>query len=177
MFRVADSYYGVLLAKKEVEVAEQAMKTAQAILDRSKNRVESGVVVESDALSAQVRVAARKQELIRAQNNLSMARAQLSTAMGLSTQNDFEPSDALAEKTLPATSLEELRSKPIEIAAGFETNSLGRSGAAAERVDREIVLRTARECVCELGGGQSDAVRGRRRKQLDGGNRSAVRSV
>ena len=66
VFRVVDSYYGILLAKKRLEVAEQAIKTAQAILDRSKDRFESGVVVESDFLSAQVRMAARKQELIRA---------------------------------------------------------------------------------------------------------------
>ena len=53
--------------KKQLEVAEQSMKTAQAILDRSKNRFDSGVAVESDLLSAQVRLATRKQELIRAQ--------------------------------------------------------------------------------------------------------------
>ena len=34
IFHVVDSYYAVLLAKKQLEVAEQAMKTAQAILDR-----------------------------------------------------------------------------------------------------------------------------------------------
>ncbi len=115
VFRVADSYYAVLLAGKQIEVAEQAMKTAQAILERSKNRVESGVVVESDSLSAQVRVASRKQELIRAQNNLAMARAQLSAAMGLSTQSDFEPSDALAERALPTAPLEELEKQAIEM--------------------------------------------------------------
>ena len=38
VFRVTDSYYAVLLAKKQLEVAEQAMQTAQAILERSKNR-------------------------------------------------------------------------------------------------------------------------------------------
>ena len=115
VFRVADSYYGVLMAGKQIEVAEQAMKTAQAILERSKNRVESGVVVQSDSLSAQVRVASRKQELIRAQNNLAMARAQLSAAMGLSTQSDFEPSDQLAERALPTATLEELEKQAIEM--------------------------------------------------------------
>ena len=114
VFRVADSYYAVLLAKKQLEVAEQAMKTAEAILERSKNRVESGVVVESDSLSAQVRLATRKQELIRAQNNVAMGRARLSAAMGLSTQGDFEPSDVLAERNLPATPLEELEKQAIE---------------------------------------------------------------
>ncbi len=114
VLRVTNSYYAVLLAKKQLDVAGHALQTAQAILDRSKNRVESGVVVESDSLSAQVRLAMRKQELIRAQNNLALARAQLSAAMGLSTQNDFEPSDELTERTLPATPLEVLEKQAVE---------------------------------------------------------------
>ncbi len=114
VYRVADSYYAVLLAKKQLEVAEQSIKTAEAILERSKNRVESGVVVESDSLSAQVRLGTRKQELIRAQNNLALARAQLGAAMGLSTQSDFEPADELTERNLPATPLEELEKQAIE---------------------------------------------------------------
>ena len=113
VFRVADSYYAVLLAKKELEVAEQSMKTAEAILERSNNRVESGVVVKSDSLSAQVRVAGRKQELIRAQNNLSMARAQLGISMGLATQTDFEPSEVLSERMLPSIALDELEARAI----------------------------------------------------------------
>jgi outer membrane protein len=115
VFRVADSYYAILLVRKQLEVAEQAMKTAEAILERSKNRVESGVAAESDSLSARVRLAARKQELVRAKNNVAMAQAQLSTAMGLSTQGEFEPTDALAERSLPATPLEELEKQAIEM--------------------------------------------------------------
>ena len=115
IFRVVDSYYGVLLAKKQLEVAGQSMKTAQAILDRSKDRFESGVVVESDLLSAQVRLATRKQELILAQNDLALARAQLSTSIGMSTENDFDPAEALAERDLPATTLEEAEKKAVEL--------------------------------------------------------------
>ena len=115
IFRVVDAYYGVLLAKKQQEVAEQSMKTAQAILDRSKDRFESGVVVESDLLSAQVRLATRKQELIRAQNNLALARAQLSTSMGVSAENEFDPAEALAERNLPAATLEEAEKKAMEM--------------------------------------------------------------
>lgn len=114
VFRVVDSYYGVLLAKKQLELGEQALKTAQAILDQSKNRFESGVAVQSDPLSAQVRLAARQQELIRAQNNLSLARAQLSTALGLPAETEFDPIEALAEKNLPALSLEEAEKKAME---------------------------------------------------------------
>jgi outer membrane protein TolC len=115
IFRVVDSYYGALLAKKQLEVAEQSMKTAQAILDQSKDRFDSGVVVESDLLSAKVRLAARKQELIRAQNTLALARVQLSTSMGLSTENEFDPAEALAERNLPAMAIEDVEKKAVEM--------------------------------------------------------------
>jgi len=64
VFGVVSAYDGVLLAKKELKVAEQATKTLQATPQRSKTRVESGVAVQSDLLNARVRLAARKQELI-----------------------------------------------------------------------------------------------------------------
>ena len=115
VFRVVDFYYAVLLARKQLDVAEQGMKTAQAILGRSKDRFESGVVVESDYLSAKVRIAVRKQELIRAQNNLALSKAQLSTAMGISSENEFDPSDILAERNLSVTSLEQLEKQAIEM--------------------------------------------------------------
>jgi outer membrane protein TolC len=114
IFRVVDFYYTVLLARKQLEVAEQSMKTAQAILDRSKDRVESGVVVESDYLSAQVRLATRKQELIRAPNNVALARAQLSTSMGISAETEFDPVEALEERDLPAVTLEELEKQAVD---------------------------------------------------------------
>ncbi len=114
IFRVVDSYYGVLLARKQLEVAEQSMKTAQADLDRSKDRFKSGVVVESDYLSAQVRLATRRQEFIRAQNDMAMAQAQLNTSMGMSSETEFDPVEILAEKNLPATSLDDLEKQAVD---------------------------------------------------------------
>lgn len=114
VFGVVNAYDAVLLAKKELEVAEQATKTAQAIFDRSKARVESGVAVESDLLNAQVRLAARKQELIHAQNNVSLARAELARAMGISSDKEIQPAEALAERALPEKSLDELEKQALE---------------------------------------------------------------
>ena len=90
LFRVVQSYYGVLLATKQLEVAEQAEKTAKSIMDRSQVRFDAGLVVESDLLSAKVRMASREQELIRARNNLELARAQLNTAMGVPVDAQYE---------------------------------------------------------------------------------------
>jgi len=113
VFRVVDSYYGVLLATKQLEVAEQAVKTSQSILDRSQARFDSGLVVESDLLTAKVRMAARQQELIRARNNVHLAEAQLSTAMGMPVDSSFQPAEALAEPTLPVPALQEVERQAL----------------------------------------------------------------
>ena len=107
LFRVVQSYYGVLLAKKQLEVAEQSEKTAKSIMDRSQVRYDAGLVVESDLLSAKVRLASREQDLIRARNNLELARTQLNTAMGVAVETPYEPSDPLAEKNLTVVSVQE----------------------------------------------------------------------
>lgn len=108
IFRVVQAYLGLLLAQKQQDVAEQSVKTAQAILDRSKARYESGVVVQSDLLSAQVRLAGRQEELIRARNNLAFAAAQLDTAMGVPADQQFQLSQALSQSTLPQAALDDL---------------------------------------------------------------------
>lgn len=100
VFRVIDAYYNVLLAAKQLDVAEQSLMNAQAILESTKARYESGVALESDYLSAQVRASSRQQELIRAQNNLALAKVQLNVALGLSSDAAYQPVEALAEKAL-----------------------------------------------------------------------------
>lgn len=113
LFRVVQSYYGVLLATKQLEVAEQAEKTAKSIVDRGQARYDTGLVVESDLLNAKVRLATREQELIRARNNLELARAQLNTAMGVSLDMAYAPADPLAEQNPPVSSLAELEQRAL----------------------------------------------------------------
>lgn len=108
LFRVVQSYYGVLLAAKHLEVAEQAEETAKSIIERSQVRYDAGLVVESDLLSAKVRLASREQELIRARNNLELARAQLDTAMGVPPDTQYQLAGPLAESKLAAAPLPEL---------------------------------------------------------------------
>jgi len=113
VFRVVSSYYDVLLAVKELEVAEQSTKTAQSILDRSQARFDSGLSVESDLLTAKVRMAARQQEVIRARNTVEVARAQLNTTMGMPLDSPFQTTEALAERTLPAPALREVEKQAL----------------------------------------------------------------
>ena len=113
MFRVVQAYDSVLLANKQVEVAEQSEKTAKSILDRSQVRYDSGLVVESDLLTSKVRLASREQELIRAKNNLELARAQLNTAMGIPVDTVYQLADPLADKSLAVPSLADVEQKAL----------------------------------------------------------------
>jgi outer membrane protein len=113
VFHVVQAYYGALLASKQVEVAADAEKTAKSIMDRSQARFDSGVVVESDLLSAKVRLAGREQELIRARNNLAVALAQLSTAMGVPADSAYRPIEPAADRELPVPTLTEMEQKAL----------------------------------------------------------------
>jgi outer membrane protein len=113
VFQVTRSYYEALLDAKQLEVAEQSVKTAQAIVERSQGRFESGLVVESDLLTAKVRLASRQQELIRARNNQALALAQLNAAMGLPIESLFDLTQPFSEPKLPPLVLHDLESLAI----------------------------------------------------------------
>jgi outer membrane protein TolC len=114
VFRVVDAYYVLLLARKQQDVAEQSLTTARSLLERSCARFESGLSVEADLLSAQVRLASRQQELIRARNGVALAAAQLDVAVGWSLESAAEPAELLAEPNLPTPSLAEMEKQAIE---------------------------------------------------------------
>jgi outer membrane protein TolC len=101
VFRVISAYYQVVLARKQVDVAEQSVRTAQAITDRSQSRFDAGLVVQSDLLTAKVRLAARQQESIQARNDLELAHAQLNLAMGIPADSSLQPAEDLTEHALP----------------------------------------------------------------------------
>lgn len=98
IFHAVKAYYGLLLAQKQLDVAQQSMTTATSVLEQAKNRYDSGLVVESDFLSAQVNAASREQELIRSRNGVSLAQRELGVALGLTAPAAFQPAEALNEQ-------------------------------------------------------------------------------
>ncbi|MDT8071050.1 MAG: TolC family protein [Terriglobia bacterium] len=114
IYRVLDSYYGVLLAQKQVELAEQTLKTAQALVDASSSRVQAGTSVEADLLSAKFNLASRQQDLIRARSNAKLSRTRLETALGTRLAPGQLPSEPLQDRTFPETaSVDEIESRAL----------------------------------------------------------------
>jgi len=98
IYSVISAYESVLIAEREVEVANHSVETAQALYNLSRNRVNAGLTVESDALSAQVNLAARQQELIQAQGAVRSAWAALEAAVGSELPSRPEALEPLAER-------------------------------------------------------------------------------
>lgn len=104
---VVAAYQSVLYAERRIAIAQHELETAEALLSSVNDHVTAGLAVESDRMSAEVNVAARKQELIAAQGESEMAWAQLRLAMGAPdlkesalqpiTPHDF-PEGTLAEE-------------------------------------------------------------------------------
>ncbi len=125
VFQVVQAYYGVLLAQKQLEVAQDGVKTAEATEASSRARVESGLAVQSDLLSAQVATASRKQELIQAQNGLALAQTQLALALGMASDTEYEPQQNLQDHSLTTAKVQELETQALEKRPDLKRLDLG----------------------------------------------------
>lgn len=99
--QVVTAYYGVLVADERVAVARDAVATAEADAKATRDRFDQGLIVESDALSADVQLAALRQRVIAAEGELAIARAALATLL------QRPPNETIAiAGTLPATAID-----------------------------------------------------------------------
>ncbi|MEF8824319.1 MAG: TolC family protein, partial [Desulfohalobiaceae bacterium] len=83
LFRVASSYYEVLLGRRSIQIAQSALERARTQLDRARSRREVGVATQTDVLRAEVQVAQTEEQLERARNQYDVAREDLALEMGV----------------------------------------------------------------------------------------------
>lgn len=76
-------YYAVSLAHERIAAAQDHLKSAESRRDQSKERVDTGVSVESDLLSAEVFLSKAHQQLIDAENQAKLAAAALNEIIGI----------------------------------------------------------------------------------------------
>ncbi len=90
VFNVKQAFYGYLLAKKFVEVAEEAVALAEKHFANVKNLYEVGMASKFDLLRSEVQVANLRPQLIRARNSLNVAELSLKTLLGLELTQPVE---------------------------------------------------------------------------------------
>jgi len=97
---VLQTYFGVVLAERSLDVARESVASAKADISRAESIYESGRSTLSDVLALRVHLAAVSEQQIRASNDVAVARAALNDALGVSLDRAFElttPLDARAD--------------------------------------------------------------------------------
>ncbi len=111
---VVVSYVGVLLAQEELKVVNETLKTAKAHHNMVRSRFRSGLVVKSDLLRAEVRIAELEQERLQAESQVEVARAALNAAMGVNIDRSYHLVTTLERETEPPGSLGTWISRSLE---------------------------------------------------------------
>jgi len=110
ILNVLRAYFGVTLAEKNLEVARQSVESARADLERAESIYQSGRSTQADVLALRVHLAAMQEQQIRASNDLTVARAALNDALGVSLDRRFELTTPLESSVgAPEGTLEEYR--------------------------------------------------------------------
>ncbi len=112
-FEVISAYYGAVLAADRLRVSEEAVRSAEADVKRTRDLYESGLVVESDLLAAETLLAEFEQQRIEAEREQAVATATLNTLLGLQLESRPVLTGKLLERTFPQQSQQEAQTLAI----------------------------------------------------------------
>lgn len=140
-------FYGVVLAEQKRTVANEAVAAAEADAQAIRDRVDQGLLVESDHLGAEVQLASFRQRAIDAEGELAIARATLATLLG---REDVVIDGAIPERPTDSIPLDDALSSALarrgDIALASETErtaALQMQTARASRLPRADAFASA----------------------------------
>ena len=102
VYNVKKAFYSVLLARKFVDVSEEAVGLAEKHLKNVRAMFDAGMSSKFDHLRAEVQSANLKPQLIRARNGLTAAELGLKTLLGLDLKRAVEVKGELAYRDAAA---------------------------------------------------------------------------
>jgi len=90
VFNTKQAFFGILLAEHFVEVAQGSVKDAEDFYENVKIQYEVGMASQFDLLRSEVRLANLQPQLIKAKNNLEIAKLNLKTILGLDLSSEID---------------------------------------------------------------------------------------
>jgi outer membrane protein TolC len=124
---VVRAYHGAVLAAESARVAGEALRSAEADLNRAQAVREAGMSTNADVLSIRVHLAAVREEQIRRKADLAVAQAALNEALGLPLTEPHDLSTPLTAAAFDQHSLEQ-----YETAAGVSRPELHQARMASD---------------------------------------------
>lgn len=133
--QVARSYYAAQLGAEQLRVTAQALRSAEADLERAENRRSAGMATDADVLSIRVHLAKVREEQIQRTADLDVARAALNDAMGLPLGMAHDLTTSLLELPIPQNTLDSLEQAAIAERPEIRQAQLARDIATTRQAD------------------------------------------
>jgi len=156
-------YYDALLSEEQLKAATQAVRSAQADLDRAQTIRAAGMSTDADVLSIRVHLAGVEEQRIRRAADVDVAGAALNDALGLPLDTAHTLTSMLTPLKLPAQTLADqeksaLSERPEARELGFATSLAANDAAAARgnllpKVDLHGAFEADRQHFYDRGGG------------------------
>ena len=129
--RVASTYYGVLLASELGGVADAAVRSAEADLQRAESVRDAGMSTDADVLAIRVHLAAMREEQIRLRADIQVAEAALNETMAEPLYRRFNLTTPLTATMAPAdATINRPEIRQAELAAQLAENQIQTARAA-----------------------------------------------
>ena len=135
-FEVVGDYFGVLVAQAALDVANGAIRMAEADIKRARDRLDAGLAVESDLLAAQVQLAEFKQQRIHAEGDAATALTVLNVSMGSPSTERHMLTAQLLKKSFSVPGPDELVAR-----AWLHRSDYQQAESGIELADRRIIER------------------------------------
>ncbi len=97
--RVVEAYYGAMLQRQGISVADEGVRRAENHLGLAKTRYEAGTVARLDVLRAEVELANQRARLIRARSSADIAMQALRAVLSLDTKTPLALTGSLDQQT------------------------------------------------------------------------------
>lgn len=111
IFETLRLYDGVIVAGQQKAVADESVRSAEADVAMIRDRAETGLIVQSDLLAAEVQLSELFQRRIEAEGNLAIARASFNAALGIPRDGSARLTSTLDAPPDGALDLEQLISE------------------------------------------------------------------
>ena len=111
---ITGAYYGAVLAKQRLAVAQEALRSAEADLHRAETIRTAGMSTDADVLSMRVHQADMKEREIQARYALDVASAALNDALGQPLESQHDLSTPLLAANLPSATLDGLDKTSVQ---------------------------------------------------------------
>ena len=120
VYKIYDAYFRVLRNEKIEDEARLSLKRLSSHYDDARAFYEAGLIPRNDLLQSEVELAQGRQDLLRAQNQSSLARAKLNILLGNPVEYNLSLADVLSRETTEPDwdkILEQARKNRPELAA------------------------------------------------------------